>query len=119
KLKLKSICSKVTITFDVYSKKLKSFLGICAHWIENYELNHVLIEIKEVTKEHSGQNLAEIIFDTLQFYEITSKIKWATTDNASNNITAINHLSALMNSVGHSFHPQESHVRCMNHIINL
>ena len=73
----------------------------------------------EVDGKHTGDLIGEKIFDTIMKYEIGTKLGWITTDNATNNITAMNSLSKLLWSHEIKFNPHKRHIRCINHVINL
>ena len=78
------------------------------------------MRFEELKGAHTGVNLAEAIYNTLDSYNITNKLFCITTDNASNNTTALAHLQRLMLSrKGIVWTAREHHIRCMNHIINI
>ncbi|KAF5319873.1 hypothetical protein D9758_018909 [Tetrapyrgos nigripes] len=73
-----------------------------------------LLDVVEVPESHSGNILAREFQKTLEQYGLTQKILAFTGDNATSNDTQTTSLSAANNS----FHAK-SHVRCLNHTINL
>ena len=60
------------------------------------------------------------IFDTLDVFNIAEKLFCITTDNASNNKTAMKCLSKLLlKRKGIKWKWQECHISCLNHVIDL
>ncbi|KZP26411.1 hypothetical protein FIBSPDRAFT_671990, partial [Athelia psychrophila] len=45
----------------------------------------VLIDFREIIGQHSGENLAESVWQTLELYGLIGKIIPVVADNASNN----------------------------------
>jgi len=59
------------------------------------------------------------LWNVLEHFELTRKIGYITSDNATNNDTAIAELALYFEEIGVEFNPQQSCVRCFGHIINL
>jgi hypothetical protein len=79
-----------------------------------------LLEFKHVPGHHTGARLADEVFDTLQKYNIAQKLFCITTDNASNNGTMMHCLSErLKEEENYDWDPDQHHISCLNHIINL
>jgi len=68
---------------------------------------------------HSGRNIAQSFLGVLDKYEIGAKVGYVTTDNASNNDTALVELGVMLQERNIHFDPITSRVRCFGHIINL
>jgi hypothetical protein len=49
--------------------------------------------MKELRGEYSGENLASVLLEVIEDYQIISKIGYMMMDNAKNNDTIIAHLS--------------------------
>ncbi|KAJ6522625.1 hypothetical protein B0H10DRAFT_1664643, partial [Mycena sp. CBHHK59/15] len=46
-----------------------SFIAIVAHYITNDgKLEELLIDFQELMGEHSGENMAEVVWNTLEIY---------------------------------------------------
>ena len=116
---MKNSQSKINLIADIWTKNVRSFLGIAAQWVKDFTVKKILIDMIEVDGKLSGDLIGEKIFDTIMKYEIGTKLGWITTDNASNNITAMRALSKLLQSQEIKFNPQKRHIRCINHVINL
>ena len=67
----------------------------------------------EIDGKHTGDLIGKIIFDTIIKYEIGMKLVWITTDNASNNVTAMKALSKFIKKEEIKFNPQKRHIRCI------
>lgn len=96
-------------------------VGITAHWVDHHFVLHdALLSFQHLTGSHSGINLAEAIYITLDEFNIVEKLFCITTDNASNNTTALEHLQEIMlQRKGVTWIAKQHHIRCMNHIINI
>jgi hypothetical protein len=79
------------------TRRLKLIVAITGHWIDrDFHLHEALLTFKELTGSHTGENLASVIFDTLDGYNIAEKLHCITTDNASNNTKAMETLSIML-----------------------
>ena len=90
---LKISDSVVNLTFDIWSNNFTSFLCICAHFINNFVPHNIFIKMREMEKEHTGEYIANLIFECLSEYQIVSKFGWIVTDNVSYNFTAMKFLA--------------------------
>ena len=71
-----------------------AILGLVAHFIaENGELRHPVLALKQLKEEHSGENLAQLVIEVVQDYEIPLKLGYFMMDNARNNDTLMVELS--------------------------
>jgi hypothetical protein len=68
--------SKIHITCDLWtSPNSLAILGLVAHFIaENGELRHPVLALKQLKEEHSGENLAQVVIEVVQDYEIPLKL---------------------------------------------
>jgi len=79
-----------------------------------------LLSFEELRGSHDGPNLGNAIYDVLDSYNIVEKLFCITSDNASNNKSALENLERLMmDRKGIRWDHLAHHVRCMNHIINI
>jgi hypothetical protein len=87
--------SKIHITCDLWtSPNSLAILGLVAHFIaENGELRHPVLALKQLKEEHSGENLAQLVIEVVQDYEIPLKLGYFMMDNARNNDTLMVELS--------------------------
>jgi hypothetical protein len=121
KQKLKLSQSEVHLSFDLWttSQRTKSVLGIVAHYLGPDWINHVhLLALRHLDGSHSGENMAAVVLDVIQQYEIDS-VGFFILDNASSNDTAVKHILASLKT---DFGLEEycyRRLRCLGHIINL
>ena len=75
---------------------------------------------EQIHGEHTGQNLARIVYDSLSKNNIYEKLHCATADNATNNNTMVESLSAILLREANVIWDHETHhIRCLAHIINI
>ena len=93
-------------------------IGIIGHWLTpTFEYRERIIDFRQLSGEHSGENLAEAVYSTLQELDLTSKLFAITGDNASNNekmITCLHHMLRDSNAAA-PFQGQDSFVRCISY----
>jgi len=115
------LSSKVSLTCDAWtSKNQQQFLAIMAHCIDNtWVMKKQLLDFRIIDGEHSGENLAAIMYEVLVDYKLNGKVLALTTYNASNNDTMMREMSRLSVHDGVQFQPEWSHIRCLAHAIHL
>lgn len=77
----------ICTTADIWSTNNKSYLGMTCHFIEeiSYTRHSYVLGCKRIKGGHNYLNIAEVINEITQTYQIsTSKITHTITDNASN-----------------------------------
>jgi len=99
-------------------------------------VEELLIEFKELIGQHTGENMAEAVWATLELYKITDKVGncfifWTKADrlytkiisfvmdNASNNDTMIESIEVKCSQKGIPFSAKHARGRCMPHTIHL
>ncbi|CAG8842323.1 32534_t:CDS:1, partial [Racocetra persica] len=96
------------------SLKMKNFIAITIHFIDNnWKLQHFVLDIFQFKGSHTGQLIADKIYNLLEEFQIETKIIGLTTDNAANMIFAANYLQDKL--ILNNF----CHYRCIAHILNL
>ncbi|KAF4617983.1 hypothetical protein D9613_012957 [Agrocybe pediades] len=116
-----SLQSKRSISLDAWtSSNQYAFLAIVAHYVSNAGvLEELLIDFKELIGEHSGENMAATVWDTLQMYDITHKVMAFVMDNATNNDTMLVALERRFEEAQIPFSASDSRGRCVPHTIHL
>src|SRR5437773_3509177 len=95
-------------------------VGITMHYIDqNFNLHQELLAFEPIEGQHTRQNLANIVFKTLEEYDIKTKFFCVTMDNASNNFTMVKELQKLLVDEGIQWNAKTNHIPCLAHIINL
>ncbi|KAG1903265.1 uncharacterized protein F5891DRAFT_905574, partial [Suillus fuscotomentosus] len=79
----------------------------------------LLINFHEIIGEHSGANLAEAVWHTLELYGLKSRVMAIVCDNASNNDTLLQALGEKCADEGIDFSAMHSCIRCLPHIVHL
>lgn len=87
---------------------------------EDHGLQSLVVGIKELGGQHSGENMAEAIMEFIREYGIASKVGYFVMDNASNMNTMIDQISDdLEREFKVYYDPLPHRLRCLGHIINL
>lgn len=110
----------IATTFDMWTSRTGHGFGcLTAHYYGKSEtLKSVILEFKKIPHPHDGPSIFQFIKETLKTFKITRKIISLTTDNASNNIVAVNTLVDELGLDG-NFEFGFLKFRCTAHIINL
>ena len=75
---------------------------------------------EQIYDEYTGENLARIMYDCLNKNDICEKLHCVTADNATNNNTMMEYLSAiLLKEANIIWDHKTHHVQCLAHIINI
>jgi hypothetical protein len=110
--------SRIHISYDLWtSPNHKAMIAIVAHWTgEDYEVKSALIAIREIHGEHSGENIANVVYPVMKEYDIHFKFGYFVGDNATNNNTSVECLDQLMQDDGYEgFDPVKRRLRCFAH----
>ena len=103
--------SNIHLSFDMStSPNCKALLAITAHWTSsNYKAVATLLAIRELNEEHTGENMAEIVYQVAKEYGIVDKLGYFMMDNVTNNNRALKELNSLIqNDGGIGFDPVET-----------
>lgn len=110
----------VAMTFDMWTSRCGFGFGcLTAHFFgETARLRSVLLEYKDIPHPHDGEAICAFIEETLKNYRIEKKVVGITTDNASNNILAIDMLVDRLD-LRANFSFGFLKFRCCAHILDL
>ncbi|KAF5366386.1 hypothetical protein D9758_009749 [Tetrapyrgos nigripes] len=113
--------SKFAISLDAWtSSNGYAFMAIIAHYVDNKgKLVEVLIDFRELVGEHSGANMAEAVWDTLEKFGITARVIAFMMDNATNNDTLVENFGQMCTENGILFSEKDARLRCLPHTIHL
>jgi hypothetical protein len=115
---LSGALSRIHVSFDEWTTKggKRGYLGIVAHYVNrDGNLVDLPIALPQLMGVHSGENMSEIVYSTLQKFGVGPRtIGYFALDNASNNDTAIASLAQKM-----SFNATHLHLRCGPHTVIL
>ncbi|KAF8530374.1 hypothetical protein BU17DRAFT_36167, partial [Hysterangium stoloniferum] len=79
----------------------------------------LLIDFQEVVDEHSSENMAKVVWETLTQYGLIEWIIAFVMDNATNNDTMVVAIEQCCCEVGVYFSAKEVRMCCMPHTIHL
>ena len=120
--KLQSAISKIHLTADVWtSPNRKSFLGICAHFVdgETKRLCQALLALPELEEGHGGEQQAGVLLPVLEDYGIVDKIGYVTGDNHGSNDKLCHFISKYLSDQGINWSPVHHRIHCHSHVVNL
>lgn len=68
--------SKISYSVDVWTAaNWLAFLGVTAHWMDsNFELHSSTFDFIPITGRHTGDNLGELLFESLKKAETLKKV---------------------------------------------
>jgi hypothetical protein len=113
---------KIHISLDLWmSPNALAILGIVAQFVnKDGGLQSSVLAIKEVNREHSGENQAKYVLEVLEEYKIEDKLAYLIMDNADNNDTLMTSPSSFLRRKHNiKYVPKHYRLRCQGHIINL
>ncbi|KIK76945.1 hypothetical protein PAXRUDRAFT_28888, partial [Paxillus rubicundulus Ve08.2h10] len=112
---------KVNLSLDAWtSSNGYAFLAIVMHYvIGDWKLEEVLLEFQELIGEHSGENMAGVVWDTLDCYGLKGRIQAIASDNATNNDTMMESLENHSLNEGLIFDAIEGRIHCVPHTVHL
>lgn len=119
---LQNALSSIHIVPDNWtSPNCLGVIGFTAQFVtEDHGLQSIVLRIRELDGQHSGENMAEAIMEFIREYGIASKVGYFMMDNASNMNTMIDKVSdELEHEFDVFYDPLPHRLRCFGHIINL
>src|SRR5579859_889397 len=120
---LQDSISKIHISCDMWSSPNgHAFLGIVGHWMDTHHVLHTaLIALPRVMGAHTGANIATVLVDVFEKYDICEKLGYMMLDNATNNDTAVESLDTelIWRGIIPVISSEERRLRCFGHILNL
>jgi hypothetical protein len=111
----------IHISFDLWtSPNSKALLAVVAHYTNRqYQVQTRLLALRRLHGEHSGENQAGILIEVLKDFEITDRLGYFVTDNASNNDTTVNIVLQTFLPTLTIIQRRQRRLRCWGHILNL
>lgn len=131
----------ICLTIDLWSsRQMRGYLGVTVHYLRDWTLQTAVLTCKRVRGSHSGENIHELYEELVAGYDVTSKVSYVVTDNASNMKRAFSlpgysikrpkddedyyycghsedEIEEQEESNGYDHFPQ--HTSCFNHTLNL
>ncbi|KJZ68958.1 hypothetical protein HIM_11655 [Hirsutella minnesotensis 3608] len=119
---LQNALSSIHIVPDNWtSPNCRGVIGFTVQFVtEDHGLQSLVVRIKELEGQRSGENMAEAIMEFVREYGIASKMGYFMMDNASNMNTMIDKISDDLEREFNVFYdPLPHRLRCLGHVINL
>jgi hypothetical protein len=112
--------SDIYLSFDLWSSSNGLTLnGIVAHFFgEDYKLYAILLDLREVIGEHSGENIGQTVVDTIKDYEIENKLGTFIFHNTKGNDTAVRYIIDELNLYD-MYEESYARLHCLGCVINL
>jgi len=114
--------SRIHISYDLWtSPNHKAMIAIIAHWTsEDYEVKTALLAIREVHREHTGENIANVVYPVMKEYDIDTRFGYYVGDSATNNDKSLKYLNQFMRDDGYNgFDIDQRRLRCFAHEMQL
>ena len=123
KSQLATALSNIHFTVDAWtSGNNMAILAVVSYYTnEDGFLVYSPLSMKEMTADHSGANMAVIVRDVLDEFEISPEnLGYFMMDNAGNNNHLMKHLSqSIFDCHGFNYDPITRRLRCNGHVLNL
>lgn len=118
---LRTAISSIHLTPDNWTTPNHlAVMGVVAHYVSvDHGLQHIVLGIRELHGTHSGENMAEILWELLKDFDIIDKIGYIMADNAGNNGTMCKDLAKRFRQEGIPFDAIKRRLSCNGHVINL
>ncbi|KAK2192686.1 hypothetical protein NP493_25g04019 [Ridgeia piscesae] len=80
--------SDISVTVDLWSnRQMRSFIGITAHFISDWELRSAVLACRRITGRHTADNISAQ-YEIVNEFNIADKVTHVVSDNASNMVKA-------------------------------
>jgi len=97
-----------------------AYLGITGHWMNSdYVLQNIVLAFSRLHGSHTGENLANTVYETLTLYDIEQFLGCITMDNASVNDKLCKQLEKKLCTNGQGWKQKDEQARCIPHVLNL
>ncbi|CAI5470310.1 unnamed protein product [Closterium sp. Yama58-4] len=110
---------RVCFTTDIWSSVTKrSYMVVTAHWISpDWQLRQATLDFEEMSAGHTGADIAKRFEEVVTAWNLVGRCHGITTDNASNNDSAVRELSD--DDARFPLIDKDMWFRCMAHVLNL
>ncbi|KAF7346964.1 Transposase-like protein [Mycena venus] len=113
--------SNFVLSLDAWtSSNGYAFMAVIIHYIGNDgKLEECLIDFRELSGQHSGENMAAAVWETVDKFGLIGRIIAFVMDNATNNDTLVQSFARRCQKEGINFSTTDGRMRCMPHTIHL
>ena len=85
-----------------------AYIGVMAHYItDDWELRAELLAFRDLPGSHTGENMAEVLYDILEIARLKDRLMNATADNLSTNDKCLCLLSQKLAAEGINFNGRD------------
>ncbi|RKK06792.1 hypothetical protein BFJ65_g18346 [Fusarium oxysporum f. sp. cepae] len=121
KAELGSALTKIHISFDLWTSPNRlAIMAVFAHFIDKFgNQQSRLLALRRQLGIHSGENLAETLFEIVQLWDIRGQVGTVISDNVTTNDTC---LSYFYRQLDPSIRPADikaRRMRCYGYVLNL
>ena len=117
---LKKSQGAINLSFDLWTSLNGLGLNaIIAHFVDSeYDIKTILIGLREVIGEHSGENIGQTVVEVVREYQLEASLNVFVLDNATSNDKAVYY---ILNELNLKDTHLEDHCRLrrLGHIVNL
>lgn len=121
KAELGSALTKIHIRFDLWTSPNRlAIMAVFAHFIDKlgYQQSR-LLALRRQLVTHSGENLADTLFDVVQVWEIRGQVGTVISDNLATNDTCLHYFYRQLDSSIRPADIKARRMRCYGHVLNL
>lgn len=113
--------SAINVSFDLWtSSNSLAFMAVVIHYIDkSYKVRTRLIAMRRVYGGHSGENQAKLLVEILREFELTDRLGYFVSDNATSNDSCIDILLKTLKPDLSADKRTHRRLRCYGHILNL
>lgn len=117
---MRTSISNIHISFDMWtSPNDLAMLSVFAHYLDKDGVRrNRLVGFKRVMGAHTGENQAAIIVKILHEYDIASKTRYFTSDNASSNDSCVDNVLSMISPELSITQRKARRLRCLGHVVN-
>lgn len=88
-ISLLKLVPSISITVDIWSsRQTRSFLGMTAHFIHDWRLHSLMLACRRFKGRHTAENIFAHFDEVVNYFNISHKVSYVISDNASNMIKA-------------------------------
>ena len=79
----------ISVTVDIWSSRsMRSYIGITAHWMQDYTLQSAMLACQRFTGSHTGEKIITSFNEITAEYSISGKLLTIVSDSAANMVKA-------------------------------
>jgi hypothetical protein len=121
KKELREARSRISVSFDVWTApSCIAILGAVAHFVDKTgKRRTAVLALRQLQGTHNGENLAGVLLQIFDEYDIGKRIGFFMADNADNNDTCVDIMLQELSPPMTAKQRKKRRLRCAGHIVNL